>query len=187
MATRTLIMAVPWVPQRAVRAKALMEETGGEVVWDTEHNPYTTWRDLLTRAGDEPVIVLEDDIYLCDDWRGKVEAAIAEHPDSVIQFFSLRGAKDAEMGSRWEPGRTYIMNQCHYLPAGAAASLLDFLVTWLEQRPDGETGHDLAIADWMKSTKQRYWLHVPSLVQHEPWRSEIHPRRPRNRQSPSFN
>jgi hypothetical protein len=178
-------MAVPWVPQRAVRAKGLMEQTGGEVIWDRTQNIFETWCSVMSAAREDPVIVLEDDIYLCDEWREKVEHEIAARPDSVIQFFSMRG-KDLTEGSRLEPGRTYLMNQCHYLPGGTASALLTHAQTWRERRPDDEDAVDWIVAEWLQQQNLKYWLHVPSLVQHEPWRSEVNTRRPRNRQSSSF-
>ena len=180
-----LIQAVPWVPERLQQAYALAEQTGGTIVWDTEHHAFETWKLVLAYAGQSPVVILEDDVTLTDNWAQKVQAAIDAHPDVVIQFFSMRG-DDLTVGSRWEPGRTFLMNQCYYLPAGAAAALLAHSEEWAAQHPEHPTGYDLAMADWLKRTKQKYWLHVPSLVQHKPWRSEINPRRPRNRQSGTF-
>lgn len=181
MTTRTLIMAVPWVPERTARAVALMRETGGEIVWDKTHTAWDTWLDVLAAAGQDPVLILEDDVRLTANWREQVEQEISAHPYSVIQFFSMR-KKDRTQGSRWEPGRTFIMNQCHYLPEDAASSLRAFAEGW----GGDHQGHDVMTADRLTATGQRYWLHCPSLVQHEPWGSEIQPRRPKNRQSGTF-
>lgn len=183
--TQVLIMAVPWEQSRVKRAVELSRETGGQIVWDKDRVAFHTWRDVLRTAGDDPVIILEDDIELTENWSTKVEDVISDHPDDVIQFFSMRG-DDVKIGSRREPGRTFLMNQCYYLPAGVARQLLDYTDDWEQRRPDEPTGYDIAMAEWMQRTKRTYWLHVPSLVQHKPWRSEIHPRRPRNRQSGTF-
>lgn len=185
MSTRTLIMAIPWDQRRVRRAIELKKSTGGEIVWDQERNAMATWRSVLREAGEDPVIILEDDIHLAPRWRERVEHVIEEIPNSVVQFFSLR-KRDLTEGSRWEPGRTFMMNQCYYLPQGVAARLLEYSEGWEENNPENVTGYDILMARWMQETGQRYWLHVPSLVQHEPWRSEIQPRRPVNRQSPSF-
>jgi hypothetical protein len=138
---------------------------------------------MLT-IGDGPAVVLEDDVILCRDWRSRVEAVIGEHPDVVIQFYSNRAA-DLTVGSRWEPGRTFLMNQCYYLPPDVALPLHAYTEHWAETS-NTPTEYDRAMARWMSETKRRYWLHVPSLVQHLPWRSQIHPRRPRTRQSRTF-
>lgn len=183
--TQVLIMAVPWSRERHDHAWTLAEQSGGEIVWDTTHHAFDTWRTVLAVAGQSPAVILEDDVDLTDNWRWKVNAAIAGHRDDVIQFFSMRG-DDLTVGSRWEAGRTFLMNQCYYLPAGVAADLLEYTDDWETKHPEHPTGYDIAMAEWMKMTKRRYWLHVPSLVQHKPWRSEINKRRPRNRQSKTF-
>lgn len=188
MATRTLIQAVPWLPERTRRAVELRTAAGEantQIVWDEKQDAFHTWQLVLTAAGQDAVVVLEDDVRLTDSWRSKVEEAIAEHPDHIIQFFSMRGS-DLTVGSRFEPGRTFLMNQCYYLPAGYAAALLDFSQRWVEENPNFKTGYDIAMARWMQLNRIKYWIHVPSLVQHEAWRSEINPRRPRNRQSGTF-
>lgn len=193
--TPVFIMAVPWEPRRVHRVKTLRVDAGQpcEVVWDEEHDAMDTWLRLLARIDAGPTrsgIVLEDDVQLTVDWRLKVEAVIrqvrdAPAPNALIQFYSARKA-DLTRGSRWEPGRSYLMNQCHYLPPGMAHDLLGFAPGWIDAHPEHPTGHDLLIADFLRSTGQRYWLQVPSLVQHEPWRSEINPRRSSARQSPTF-
>lgn len=183
--TPTFILALPSVPQRAVRAKALAEQTGGTVVWAESGHAITDWRRMLARIGDGSAVCLEDDVRLAPRWRERVQAAVAEHGDTVIQFFSLRRA-DLLHGSRYLPGRTYLMNQCYYLPPGAAAALHGFAAHWDAEYPQHPTGMDTAIGRWLAATGQRYWLHVPSLVQHENWTSTIHPRRPRTRRSPTF-
>jgi hypothetical protein len=177
-------MAVPWEQERVRNAVELAAETGATIVWDRQHSAFETWQRTLAEAGVDPAVLLQDDVELTEDWRAKVEAVISEHPDTVIQFFSMRKA-DETVGSRWEPGRTYLMNQCHYLPAGAAARLLDYSQDWHLKDPRNPTCQDLATAGWLRDTGQRYWLHVPSLVQHRPWASTLGARS-KARQSRTF-
>jgi hypothetical protein len=179
-------MAVPWDTQRMVRAVNLKQQAApAQVVWDRTKNAFDTWRELLLDIGDRAAIVMEDDVVLTTGWRQQVEAVIDQHRQSLIQFFSLPRKSD-EQGPHWEPGRTYLMNQCHYLPPGMATDLVRHSAGWVEAHPDNPTAMDSCMADYLKATGQRYWQHLPSLVQHEPWTSEINPKRPRNRQSRSF-
>lgn len=182
MSTRTLVMAVPWDEQRATVARMLAERADAEIVWDQTRNAYDTWQAMLATAGDDPAVFLEDDVILAADWRSKVEAVIAERPDDVIQFFSIRD--EYEPGYRG--GSTYLMNQCFYLPGGVAADLLAFSRDWRDSHPEHPTGTDTTTADFLRSTKRDYWMHVPSLVQHREWRSVIDPRRSSRRQSKVF-
>ena len=184
--TRELIMGVPWVQERVKSVAEIRRQVPeAEPVWDEKRDAMDTWRKVLRTAGDDPVVILEDDITLTANWRTRVEAAIKEHPDSIIQFFSMRKA-DLTKGSRWEPGRTFMMNQCYYLPATYARQLLDYSQGWEQANPEYRTGYDITMARWMQENKLRYWVNVPSLVQHRAWKSEIQPKRPRNRQSSTF-
>lgn len=155
------------------------------VVEDQIRNAMHTFQLALAhQASNGGVVHLEDDIMLCDRFVERVEAAVAERPDDPIQFFSRRGA-DAVQGSRWMPGSSFSMNQAFYLPRGMSGRLLEFSETWsrIEEHP---TGYDLMMADAFKSWKQRYWLHVPSLVQHRVGVSLIDRRRAWSRQSATF-
>ena len=91
-------------------------------------------------------IHMEDDIFLTRDFKAKAEKAIAERPDDVIQFFSMR-KKDLSEGSRYEYGRTFCMNQCFYLPAGMAGKLATHLKTFNIERKELGSPYDIGMAD----------------------------------------
>ena len=183
--TRVIIRAVPWDEQRAASARELREAVGGTIVWDSERHAYETFIDALRFAAAlGAVIHMEDDVRLTEGWRAKAGAVIAAHGEEVIQFFSMRGA-DATVGSRTEPGRTFLMAQCFYVPARLAGPLALFAPGWPGRAQD-PTGVDLAVRAFLVDRRESYHLHVPSLVQHQPWRSAINPRRGSGRQSGSF-
>lgn len=48
------------------------------------------------------------------------------------------------------------------------------------------SGLDLMVADWLKGRREKYWIHVPSLVQHRTLPSLIDSRRSTKRQSQTF-
>lgn len=158
--------------------------TYAEYLIDTPGNAMGGFLHALATAGDDPCVHMEEDIYLIDRFEEKLLAAIGGRPDEVIQFFSMRKA-DIEIGSRHEPGRTFLMNQCFYLPAGYSRMIQEYYPRW-PRKEEHPTGSDLLIADWLKERREKYWIHVPSLVQHRPGRSLINPRRPQWRQSQTF-
>lgn len=183
--TPTLIMAVPWDQERARRAVHNAKEVGNaQVVWDKKHSIQDTFLRALRTAGEEGTIFMQDDVFLHPQWRQHVEEAIANHSGDVIQFFSIRKS-DLGNTSRYEPGRNYLMNQCFYLPPGVAKDLHDYAQTWFEANP-GHTGDDTCVSDYLRFRKMKYWHHVPSLVQHEPWTSVTGKGRSTRRQSPTF-
>lgn len=187
MTTPAFIMAVPWKVEREQRALGLAGLIGATVIWDEHHDPMETLGRAFAAMGEGPALLMEDDVILHRDWRERVERVIAGHPDSVCQFFSQRrGDLERQKGSRWEPGRSFIANLCVYLPAGMPPQLLDRLDGWAERHPEDPTACDFVIREHLAETRQRYWMEVPSLVQHETWHSSINPRRPRNRISQTF-
>jgi hypothetical protein len=188
MTTPTYVMSVPWIQDRVRRTKQLHQDIGAIVVWDETRNAMDTFRrmlELIVEAGDEPAIILEDDIILCTNWRERVEAVIAEHPNQICQFFSMESEESARwLGSRECRGSGFIANLCVYLPAGYASQLLAHSYTYVEEHPEHPTANDFVIRDWLQRRKEKYWLEVPNLVQHESdWVSSVNVRRPRGRKS----
>jgi hypothetical protein len=155
-----------------------------EFFFDTTNNAMDTFLGAMVSAGDDPCVHMEEDIYLTVDFRNKLEVLISERPMDVIQFFSMRKA-DIEIGSRYDSGRTFMMNQCFYLPAGYSRMVHDYYPEW-PQRKIHKTGYDILIADFLKGRKEKYFIHVPSLVQHRRNVSIINSKRPNCRQSKTF-
>lgn len=157
-----------------------------EVVWDQHRNGNETYQRALTHIGFDAAVFLEDDVILTRDFTTKIETAISEHPNRPIQFFSRR-QDDLTVGSRLLPGKSYLMNQCHYLPAGFAAKILKL---WLTTNPKPErwlpAQMDVITADAIDKHYKHYWNHVPSLVEHAEITSTVDPHRSTRRQSLTF-
>lgn len=153
-----------------------------EVCWDKIHCALDTFHRALEMAGDDPVIIMEDDIQITQNFVDKSEAVIAEHRDELIQFFSMRKA-DLDIGSRYD--NNYLMNQCFYLPSGHAKKIREFSLGW-EEHKNHRAGTDSAVCAFLKSRKEKYWIHCPSLVNHRVAKSMIDPRRSSKRQSLTF-
>lgn len=154
------------------------------VVRDRRRDAMDTFLRALEAAGAGAALHLEDDVILTRDFAAKHAAVIDEHGALPAQFFSLPRKRDV-IGSRLEPGRTFCMGQCFYLPPGMSRELLDYAATW-PRRDVHPTGLDLLVADFLSARRLRYWLHLPSLVQHREVPSLIDPRRSKARQSASF-
>lgn len=183
MTTRTFVQAVPWEPTRAENAVRLAGQTSATVVWDEHCSAYSTFLAVMAGMGDQPGILLEDDVVLTVGWREKVEAAVAQHPDSVINFFNT-DRDDAALGTRWMDGKVYAANLCVYFPAGVAA---DFLRYVGEARTSyHEDYHDLLFGRYLRRRNRPYLQHVPSLVQHLPGPSVVRPDRRQDRHSLTF-
>lgn len=153
-----------------------------EFCFDQKRNAMDTFLRALEMAGSDAVVHMEDDTLLQDWFMPSLKSAVAQHPDNVIQFFSMRKA-DLSIGSRWDGN--FMMGQCFYLPAGYSALIREYHAAWpnKEKHP---TGLDTMIGDWLKKRREKYWLHVPSLVDHRDCKSIIDPRRSTKRQSLTF-
>ena len=153
------------------------------VVNDKIRSHIDTYTRALKRANNKATVFLEDDIKLTSNFKMKIEKVISEKPNEFIQFFSMRKA-DIEIGSRWD--NHFLMNQCYYVPDGFLADYIVYLEQWLKDNPDDPTGSDLAMQMYLKKIKRKYWIHVPSLVEHRVAKSLINPRRSSKRQSKTF-
>jgi hypothetical protein len=153
-----------------------------EWCFDQKRDAMDTFLRAMEMAGNDPCVHMEEDIFLTQDFVGKIKSAIQKRPDEVIQFFSMRQA-DIDIGSRYD--RNFIMNQCFYLPATCSKQIFEYKNQWadIEKHP---TGTDLMVNDWLKSIKKPYWLYVPSLVEHRVGKSAIDSRRSSKRQSKTF-
>ena len=148
-----------------------------------------TFFEALDLVGNDALVLLEDDVVLTRQFCKKAEIAIEERPEAVIQFFSRR-ADDIRVGSRWQSGSAYLMNQCTYWPAGLAANVKEWMPSWYaRQTALGNVtfgAADLMMAGYFAEHKIRHWVSIPSLVEHSIGVSAINPSRAKKRQSKTF-
>ena len=153
-----------------------------EIVYDTTGDAWDTFMASLVLQGADPAIHIEDDILLTRDFISKSEAVIAERPQTMIQFFSMR-QKDLTVGSRFD--RKFCMNQCTDFPAGYNTQLLAFASTYV-WNPGDRAPYDTMMDAWLRSRREAYWISVPSLVDHRIAKSLIDSRRSSKRQAFTF-
>lgn len=155
-----------------------------EIYVDRDRNPVGAFIEALKLAGDDACVQMEDDCILAYNFTDKLEREVKLHPDSFIQFFSMRG-DDLTKGARWD--RNYIMGQCTYYPPGRAAELVRYFKnSFWDLNQHKVDGLDLLVAEFLKSKKEKYWICVPNLVDHIEGKSVIDPRRSSKRQSKTF-
>lgn len=148
----------------------------------------TAWNNYVRGwelAGDDPCLQMDDDIILTDNFEEKIHYAISKFPNHVIQFFSMR-KKDLEIGTRLEPGRTFMMQQCYYLPQGVAKGIAGFSKEFYEYTKEITCPTDHCIADYLSKMKMKYVIWIPNLVDHKVAKSAIDKRRSSKRQSLTF-
>lgn len=130
-------------------------------------------------------IIMEDDVVLCKDFVKRAKNALKEHPDEIIQFFSMR-KKDLEVGTRVEPGRNYLMAQCTYFPAEVLKEIIEYEPTFYKNTTEPHSPNDVLVQEALHHYKRNYVIYVPNLVDHMEETSMIDSRRSRKRQSLTF-
>jgi len=181
MPVRFICMAVP---KRLPIVAYLQEHIPElEISVDTTGRCSQGWLTMLRLAGDQAIVAVEDDIILTQDFKAKVLTAIKQKPDDLIQFHS-RVKDDAELGSRYRSGRSFLNNQCVYYPPGLAQKVYEYAQNSKKLsktlNPVEASGTDECLADYLSEHKKRYWVSVPSLVDHLPVRSMIDGKRGRH-------
>lgn len=156
--TRILVRGIParqpWLDYLAERID------DAEWFIDTARDPLGNFLFALAESGDDGTVHMEEDVILTVGFRAKLEAAIAEHPGSVIQFFCMR-RDDTTIGSRW--ARMFVNTQCFYLPPSYGPQVVAYENEWRGANP---SNFDRVLRDWLEDRKERHWLHIPNLVQH---------------------
>lgn len=135
----------------------------------------------LRMAGEDAAVNLEDDIVLTSSFEEKIRAVVEQKPHAVIQFFSRKSGLE----SRWETGRTYLWAQCTYYPPGLCSEIADWSAGYADLDHASQP-LDCMVAEYLSAHRRKYWVHVPSLVDHRDGVSAIDRRRPRVRRSANF-
>lgn len=155
----------------------------------------TAWfnyRRSFQLAGNEACLMMEDDIVLCQNFVSKALSEIEKDPFNIITFFSMK-KKDAELGTRYMPGKTFMMMQCVYYPAEFSRFFVDYMDLWYKKRVDDPSLQkhfhcpiDIVVAEYLNYCKVNYKIVVPNLVQHLGLKSEINPKRNPGRYSTTY-
>lgn len=96
-----------------------------ELLIDKEHKVQKEFINQLESISDNDVVLMEDDIILCRDFKARIEQIINEHPNEIINFFS----KPFEY---YQSGyRNFSYNQCTYYPKEILKDIVNqFKVKW---------------------------------------------------------
>ena len=124
------------------------------------------------------VLMLEDDVQLCRNFKQRVDALIASHLREVVSMFEGACSKN-EMHSEYRNGREFAWNQCNYWPREVGKILSDPkwmipFIEWFDKRNE-PWGYPIDVyqAYVLGKCKIKYWMEVPFLVQHLDMRSNF--------------
>lgn len=137
------------------------------------------------------LILLEDDIQLCKNFKEKAEELVKQHKEEVVSMFESACSR-GELKSEYRPGRNFAWNQCNYYPKKVCRLIADpdmlpkfkeYFYTKLNEPWNYPS--DRYVAYVLGVYKIKYYMSVPFLVQHMPLKSNFKGR-PLNRQSRYF-
>lgn len=84
---------------------------------DIYNQPHKCYLDLLdlARKEDDDVLILEDDLILCENFLDRIEPVIEQYKDMIINFFwePLRNVKKTTIENKY-----FCYTQCVYYPKG---------------------------------------------------------------------
>lgn len=130
-----------------------------EILLDEKHELMKLFPKWLLQISDDDVVLLEDDIVLCDNFKERIEKIINEHPNDIINFF--------ETPTVWYETRRKIdftWNQCTYIPKDKLKLLGEEILkmTHFNGKPTPE-GY---MRDILKRFNIEHIAYRPCLVQH---------------------
>lgn len=158
---------------RTTRERALDESISRELgedytlLIDTEHKPIDSFIKQLSSISEYDSVLLEDDVVLCKNFKMRIEKAISEYPDRLINFFtdwSLYFTTHTTLG-------IFRSNQCTYYPKGLSNTISDKM----KELYSSKVGYDV-IEHWALQTLSiPHVKYRPCLVQHIDYKSIITP------------
>ena len=124
MALKFIIQAVK---SRQEYVNNMLQHVPDAIVhWDRTGDNILGSIHALRRAGPNPVVMMEDDLILCRNFRTRITSAILTKPNAIIKFFFWRNPGETQEFTQpfwciWDG------SQCYYLPSGYARMLSDFM------------------------------------------------------------
>lgn len=140
-----------------------------ELLADTEHNPVKSFIDQLEYLGtlECDVVLLEDDLILCNEFKTKIEKVIKKYKNNIIQFFTL----PSTYFTTHITDDTFKFNQCTYYPKGVLSKIANYMRKHSNDK--FPYGYD-TIESWaLKEYQLTYVVYRPCLVQHIDYKSLI--------------
>lgn len=151
-----------------------------ELLIDTEHNARKSFVEQLERLAklDDDVVILEDDLELCKDFKKKIESVIKENKDRVINFFYK-----PQKYFKTKIQKHFCWNQCVYYPNEILKKLAIEMRKQYELKP--LMPHDEVENIALNKLGIENLVYRPCLVQHLDFKSLVG-NVSRNRTSPFY-
>lgn len=134
---------------------------------------------MLTNPSEyDGVVMMEDDVILCENFRERLAKVVAKHQNDVIQFFE-RALSKTPLTKGYQPGSNFFSCVCYYMPAPLTQLFSDEgmksdFKKWFAKRDEPWSYPiDRYIAYVLGAKKLSYWRESPYLVQHSAMKSTL--------------
>lgn len=141
-----------------------------ELLVDTEHNNVKAFISQIKYLAslNEDVVILEDDVVLCRDFKRRIEDVINQHKNMLINFFYSPNT--------WMPKEQecdiFLYMQCVYFPKHILKILADNLDKFYNLLKWGQS--DFLVSKVLEQHKIKFLVYRPCLVQHLSFDTLIH-------------
>lgn len=191
MNIKFLVMRSP-IPQRRENVEIMKSQIPNLVIKDCQkpglfEQAVACWQ--LEEEYDG-IVILEDDVKLCENFQERIMKAIEKRPDESISFFESACSKKP-LHSEYRAGSRFAWMQCRYYPAKIAKILCKkeeyeyFMENWKKYTSVWSYPIDTYASVVFRRHKLKYYMQLPFLVQHLPFPSAVG-NRPLNRQTKYF-
>lgn len=128
---------------------------------DYEHNPTKAFISLLKQVQNDNVILLEDDIILCKNFKQHIESVIFSHSNELINFFSY---PSLFIFSSKLHCSIFCYNQCTYFPSAITKQIIKYIDEHNEVY--NEPSPEKVCKKVLKELNIDWYMYRPCLVQH---------------------
>ena len=139
---------------------SIKEELGDEftLLVDNEHKPVDSFIKQLKDISNYDSVLLEDDIILCKGFKQKIESAIKEYKENIINFFSY----PSKFFTTYLAIGNFAYNQCTYYPKGVG----EIIANEMEKIRQPYNQYDTLENQALWSLEIPHVKYRPCLVQH---------------------
>lgn len=119
------------------------------------------------------MIVLQDDVEVCDNFAEAAALAVAAKPEDLVSFYvggnahraATRVRQSAMVGVPW--AQITGIGFCPAVALSWPAGLIGPFLAWVDaQRGMPQRADDMIIGRWLLGTRRSAWATCPSLVEH---------------------
>lgn len=180
MTYRKIVMLTENNSERESNAREMRSKIPGlEVKTANLSNVWDVFLDCFRIPSDvDGLLLLEDDAQLCANFAERADRQIQAEGERVISFFE-RPLSKKPLSTGYYPGREFGFGLCNFFPSRICAELAKpeteaaFREYWPARREKWTYPNDIYIRWVLQRTKESYYMEIPFLVQHRPYKSAL--------------